>query len=108
MFPIQLTETAAKKTLGIMETEGKIGAYLRIGIRGGGCSGFEYVLDFANEVTDFDMEEEQHGLKVIIDQVSASHLEGTVIDYVDGLHGTGYKFNNPNAQRHCGCGQSFS
>lgn len=107
-FPVQLTEKAAKKALSVMESEGKTNQYLRVGVRGGGCSGFQYMLDFSDEVTEFDIQEEQHGLRVVIDEVSASHLAGVVVDFSDGLNGTGFKFDNPNASRHCGCGQSFS
>jgi len=81
---------------------------LRVAVRGGGCSGFEYALDFEDEARDTDMIYEQHGLKVIVDPISARYLEGTEIDYSLGMSGTGFKFNNPKAVGTCGCGSSFT
>ena len=81
---------------------------LRIAVRGGGCSGFEYALDFENDVRDTDLVYDQHGLRVIVDPISARYLTGTEIDYVFGMQGAGFKFNNPNAMGTCGCGSSFS
>ena len=81
---------------------------LRVAVRGGGCSGFEYALDFEDEARDTDMIYEQHGLKVIVDPISARYLEGTEIDYTLGMSGTGFKFNNPKAVGTCGCGSSFT
>lgn len=81
---------------------------LRVAVRGGGCSGFEYALDFEDETRDTDMIYEQHGLKVIVDPISARYLQGTEIDYTLGMSGTGFKFNNPKAVGTCGCGSSFT
>ncbi len=81
---------------------------LRIAVRGGGCSGFEYALDFENEVRDTDLVYQQGDLQVIVDPVSARYLQGTQIDYVFGMQGAGFKFNNPNAVGTCGCGSSFA
>ncbi|MCG8461954.1 MAG: iron-sulfur cluster assembly accessory protein, partial [Holophagales bacterium] len=81
---------------------------LRIAVRGGGCSGFEYALDFEDETRDTDLVYDQYGLRVIVDPVSARYLSGTEIDYVFGMQGAGFKFNNPNANGTCGCGSSFS
>ncbi len=81
---------------------------LRIAVRGGGCSGFEYALDFEMEARDTDVVYEQHGLRVIVDPISARYLKGTEIDYSIGMTGAGFKFNNPNAVGTCGCGSSFS
>lgn len=81
---------------------------LRIAVRGGGCSGFEYALDFEDEVRDTDLVYHQHDLKVIVDPISARYLKGTEIDYVFGMNGAGFKFNNPNAIGTCGCGSSFN
>ncbi|MEM8997143.1 MAG: iron-sulfur cluster assembly accessory protein [Acidobacteriota bacterium] len=81
---------------------------LRIAVRGGGCSGFEYALDFENEIRDTDLVYEQSDLQVIVDPISARYLAGTEIDYVFGMQGAGFKFNNPNAIGTCGCGSSFS
>lgn len=106
--PVNLTKEAASKIQEIMSKEGLANQWLRVGIRGGGCSGFEYVLDFAEKEGEMDFSYESEGVKILVDEISAGHLGGTTIDYVDGLNGSGFKFNNPNAQRHCGCGQSFS
>ena len=88
---------------GISEDHG-----LRIAVRGGGCSGFEYALDFENEQRDNDMTYLQGDLTVIVDPISARYLKGTEIDYVLGTSGAGFKFNNPNAVGTCGCGSSFA
>jgi iron-sulfur cluster assembly accessory protein len=88
---------------GIDETHG-----LRIAVRGGGCSGFEYSLDFESEARDNDWIYEQSGLTLYVDSVSARYLEGTSIDYVLGMAGAGFKFNNPQARGTCGCGSSFA
>ncbi|HET9211254.1 MAG TPA: iron-sulfur cluster assembly accessory protein [Thermoanaerobaculia bacterium] len=81
---------------------------LRIAVRGGGCSGFEYALDFENEARDNDWIYEQGDLTLYVDAVSAKYLEGTSIDYVLGTSGAGFKFNNPQARGTCGCGSSFA
>tara|TARA_R110002072_G_scaffold282814_1_gene446056 strand:+ start:1806 stop:2177 length:372 start_codon:yes stop_codon:yes gene_type:complete len=79
---------------------------LRVGLRGGGCAGFEYVLDFTSPKT-YDYLMYFEGIKVYIDPISAMHLEGVLIDYVTSLMGSGFKFINPNAKTTCGCGSSF-
>ena len=81
---------------------------LRVAVRGGGCSGFEYALDFEDESRETDLVYRQGDLKVIVDPVSARYLAGTEIDYVLGMAGTGFKFNNPKAVGTCGCGSSFA
>ncbi len=81
---------------------------LRVAVRGGGCSGFEYALDFELEPRENDFVLEYDGLKVFVDAVSARYLEGTEIDYVLGMTGAGFKFNNPKATGTCGCGSSFA
>lgn len=106
--PISLTERAAEMVQKAMEQE-KMGDHaLRIGVLGGGCSGLQYLLDFAERPTDMDFVDEQHGVTIFVDGFSAGHLSGTVIDYVDSIQGSGFKFENPNIQRTCGCGSSFS
>ena len=77
-------------------------------MRGGGCSGFSYFLEFAESANDGDRELETYGVKLFVDQKSYLYLAGTEVDYVDGLAGAGFKFQNPNARRTCGCGESFS
>ena len=107
---VTLTETAAKEILQFIQDGDYDGnAVLRIGVAGGGCSGFNYNLNIA---TDFDAVNDaksvQHGVEVVVDKKSALFLDGTTVDYVDGIEGRGFKFHNPNAKRTCGCGNSFS
>ena len=80
---------------------------LRVGVKGGGCSGLSYVLDFEKEPRTDDKVFEFDGLRVFMDPKSAIYLKGTQLDFSDGLNGTGFTFVNPNAQRTCGCGSSF-
>lgn len=108
-FPVTMTKKAVDMVASTREQEGlDTGSGLRVAVRGGGCSGFEYALDFENEVRDTDLVYEQHGLRLIVDPISARYLTGTEIDYVFGMQGAGFKFNNPNAIGTCGCGSSFS
>lgn len=79
-----------------------------MGVRGGGCSGMNYVLGFDNQLSEDDQVFEQDGIKLVCDMKSYLYLNGTEIDYEDGLNGSGFVFKNPNAKRSCGCGQSFS
>jgi iron-sulfur cluster assembly accessory protein len=81
---------------------------LRVAVMGGGCSGFQYALDFEQEARDTDESFEVDGLRVFVDPVSARYLEDVVIDYVFGMNGAGFKFNNPKATGTCGCGSSFA
>jgi iron-sulfur cluster assembly accessory protein len=81
---------------------------LRVAVMGGGCSGFQYALDFEREARPTDTVLEFDGLKVYVDPVSARYLKGTTIDYVLGMQGAGFKFSNPNAVGSCGCGSSFT
>ena len=108
-YPVTMTEKAVEMVSTTRSQEGIDGdSGLRIAVRGGGCSGFEYALDFENEVRDTDLVYEQHGLRLIVDPISARYLTGTEIDYVFGMQGAGFKFNNPNAIGTCGCGSSFT
>ncbi len=107
--PVTLTPKAIEMVKLALQEEGlgeKSG--LRIAVRGGGCSGLEYALDFSEDSRPGDSIYQIDGLTVFIDMASATFLQGTEIDYVSGLQGTGFKFNNPNAKRSCGCGSSFS
>ena len=107
--PIHLTDTAVEMVKVTREQEGMDESFgLRVAVRGGGCSGFEYALDFDREPRDNDTVLEFDGLKVFVDLVSSRYLEGTEIDYVKGIMGAGFKFNNPKAVGTCGCGSSFS
>ena len=82
--------------------------FIRVGVKSGGCSGLEYVLKFDNEKTDADQIFEDNGIKIIVDKKSILYLAGTTLEYSGGLNGKGFVFNNPNAARTCGCGESFS
>ena len=107
--PVTMTKKAADMVRITREQEGIDASHgLRIAVRGGGCSGFEYALDFEKEPRDNDWVYEQNGLTVFVDAVSAKYLEGTEIDYVLGATGAGFKFNNPQARGTCGCGSSFA
>ena len=103
-----LTPKAIEMTKKAISEEGLENHGLRIAVRGGGCSGLEYALDFADSSRMGDTVLELDGLKIYVDMASYQYLKGTVIDYVSGLQGSGYKFNNPNDKKSCGCGSSFS
>jgi iron-sulfur cluster assembly accessory protein len=106
--PIHLTESAVEAVKNAIQQEGEAGDSLRVSVVGGGCSGYQYNLDFEKEARMDDIQLDFNGVSILIDPVSAGYLKGTVIDYISGLQGTGFKFNNPNAKRTCGCGSSFS
>ncbi len=106
--PLGLTERAAEKVKEIRTTENIEDSYgLRLRVVGGGCSGFSYDLYF-DQNTPMDKEYAVHGVKLIVDQMSLQYLRGTEVDYIEGLQGAGFKFNNPNVKSTCGCGSSFS
>ncbi len=105
---IELTVKAAEKVKEIQEAEGLQEQGLRVRVIGGGCSGFSYDLFFEDEITDLDQRFESRGIPLYIDMMSFQYLEGTEIDYVEGLSGAGFKFQNPQAKQTCGCGSSFS
>jgi len=108
--PVTLTEVAAKEIKTIVEQQ-ELDAEkvrLRVGVKGGGCSGFSYILDLTEKERDTDEVFEQHGVKVIIDPKSLLYLEGVSIDFREEIMGRGFVFNNPNASATCGCGSSFS
>ena len=81
---------------------------LRVGVKGGGCSGFSYSLGFDDQVADTDQVSEVNGIKVVCDPKSFLYLNNTTVDFEDSLMGRGFKFDNPNASKSCGCGESFS
>lgn len=83
-------------------------AFIRVGVKGGGCSGLMYQLDFDNEIKEGDKQLEDNGITVVVDKKSMLYLVGTELDYQGGLNGKGFIFKNPNAERTCGCGESFS
>ncbi len=107
--PLTLSEKAVRMVKLTREEE-KLDAAsgLRVAVRGGGCSGFEYALDFELEARDTDIVLEYDDLSVFVDPISARYLEGTEIDYILGTTGAGFKFNNPKATGTCGCGSSFA
>lgn len=106
--PIFLTAEAVAAIKRAISEEGEAGDSLRVSVVGGGCSGYQYNLDFDKEARMGDIVIPLDGVSVFLDPISAGYLRGTVVDYVSGLQGTGFKFNNPNARRTCGCGHSFS
>ena len=106
---IALTETAAKEIKNIIKDQGlSEQAALRVGVKGGGCSGFIYVLDLTEDAGETDEVMESHGIKVLADRKSYLYLNGTEIDFKDEVMGRGFVFKNPNATHTCGCGSSFS
>ena len=105
---ISLTDTAAAKVSGLLEEEGNTELYLRVAVRPGGCSGYSYEMFFDSELFDDDVRMVSNGVRVVVDPASAALLQGSSLDYKDGLQAAGFSINNPNATRTCGCGQSFS
>jgi iron-sulfur cluster assembly accessory protein len=106
--PIVMTAKAVEMVKSAMTEEGLQGHGIRVGVVGGGCSGFQYSMDFEKQPADGDLTFEQEGITFYVDPMSSMYLQGVTIDYVQGLQGAGFKFNNPNAKQTCGCGQSFS
>jgi len=105
---ITLTPVAAEKVKGLLAGRGNAQAGLRVGVRGGGCSGNSYFMEFCDAEAPEDQVIESHGVRLVVDSRSAMLLGGTEVDYVEGLMGTGFKFNNPNVRHNCACGESFS
>ena len=107
--PITLTATAASKVAELIAAEGVEEALaLRIAVKSGGCSGFQYDMYFDSEFAADDVVREFDGVKVVVDAASAELLTGATLDFTDGLQGAGFHISNPNATRTCGCGNSFS
>jgi len=106
-MPVTLTEQAANHVRNFLAKRGK-GVGLRLGVRTSGCSGLAYRLEYADVVSQEDVQFESHGVKVVVDRKSLAFLEGTELDYAkEGLN-EGFKFNNPNVKDECGCGESFN
>jgi len=105
---ITLTDHASVKVKELMDAEGVEDLALRVAVRPGGCSGFSYEMFFDTERAADDTETSYGPVKVVVDAASAQMLTGATLDYKDGLQGGGFSINNPNAQRTCGCGSSFS
>lgn len=107
-MPLKITDKAIEMVKKALAEENIPDHGLRIAVQGGGCSGLQYALDFSNEARMGDSVFLVNGLNIYIDMASLQYLKGAEIDYISGLNGTGFKFNNPNATRTCGCGHSFS
>jgi len=105
---ITLTDNAAVKVKDLITQEGDDKLMLRVAVRPGGCSGFSYEMFFDSELEKDDITLDYSGVKVVVDPSSAQLLDGATLDYKDGLQDAGFAINNPNAQKTCGCGQSFS
>ena len=106
---IEITERAAKEVRRIVADQSLGSATaLRVGVKGGGCSGFSYTLGFDDQIAEVDQVTELDGIRIVCDPKSFLYLNGTQIDFEDNLMGRGFKFGNPNATKSCGCGESFS
>ncbi|HWK31326.1 MAG TPA: iron-sulfur cluster assembly accessory protein [Terriglobales bacterium] len=106
--PLSMTDNAVTKVKEIMAQQDPVPAGLRVGVVGGGCSGFSYNMTFENQQGMMDKVFTFDGLKVFVDGTSAMYLDGCVVDYVETLEAAGFKFENPNVKSTCGCGSSFS
>ena len=106
--PISLTRNAIAKVKGIMAQQNPAPAGLRVGVVGGGCSGFSYSLQFDTSAGMMDKVFDMDGLKVFVDATSIMYLNGCRVDYIETLEGAGFKFENPNVKSTCGCGSSFN
>ncbi len=107
---IKVSDTAKLKVVQLMKDDGfnPTQDFVRVGVKSGGCSGLSYDLKFDNNALEEDKVFEDNGVKIIVDKRSFLYLVGTTLEYSGGLNGTGFVFNNPNANRTCGCGESFS
>lgn len=107
-FPITVTNEALEQVKRLVTKDGRPDVFLRVGVKGGGCSGFEYVLKLDVKHTPFDVELDAEGVKIVSDTKSAAFLAGSSLVYTGNLIGGGFKIENPNAARSCGCGSSFT
>ena len=107
---IKVSESAKRRITALMKEDGydALRDYVRVGVKSGGCSGLSYDLKFDKAQTDGDKLIEDNEIKIVVDKKSVLYLAGTILEYSGGLNGKGFVFNNPNAQRTCGCGESFS
>jgi iron-sulfur cluster insertion protein len=103
-----VTANAAKRVEKLIAMEGKPGLMLRVGVLGGGCSGFQYQITLDDTAGDDDVVTEHHGVKLVVDQTSLGLLAGSEVDFVEDLVGASFQIRNPNAASTCGCGSSFS
>ena len=107
---IKVSDTASKKIIAMMQEDGFdfTKDYVRVGVKSGGCSGLSYELKFDNQIGENDKIFEDNNIRIAVEKKSFLYLAGTVLEFSGGLNGKGFVFNNPNAQRTCGCGESFS
>ncbi len=105
---ISVTPKAAEKVKEFMKQEGREDLFLRVYVSGGGCAGLSYGMGFEEKADEEDTVIEQNGVKLLVDSYSSRHLQGTEIDYIESLMGSGFKINNPNVTKSCSCGHSFS
>ena len=107
---IKVSDTARKKIVDMMKDDGFDAAkdYVRVGVKSGGCSGLSYELKFDNQIGENDKVFEDNDVKIAVEKKSFLYLAGTILEFSGGLNGKGFVFNNPNASRTCGCGESFS
>ena len=107
---IQVTQEAKTKLISLMKEEGhdESSSFVRVGVNSGGCSGLSYDLGFDDKENEDDKSFEDNGIKIVVNKKSYLYLIGTVLEYSGGLNGKGFVFNNPNASRTCGCGESFA
>jgi iron-sulfur cluster assembly protein len=106
-MPVSVTAAAAERIKNFLHSRGH-GVGLRLGIKKTGCSGYAYVVNYADEITDTDRVFEQQGVKVIVDQESLGYIDGTEVDFVKQGLNEAFKFRNPNVKGECGCGESFT
>ena len=107
---IRVSQTAKDRLVSLIAEEGKDlrQAYLRVGVASGGCSGLSYKMDIVDDVQEGDQMFEDEGVRILVEKRSLLYLLGTTLEYSGGLNGKGFSFNNPNASRTCGCGESFA
>lgn len=107
---VNVSENAKSKIISLLAEEGKTldNHYIRVGVASGGCSGLSYKMEFTGENNPEDKQFEDNGVKILVDKKSLLYLVGTILEYEGGLNGKGFSFNNPNASRTCGCGESFA
>ena len=105
---INISNPARDRLLHLLEKDKKENSFVRVGVESGGCSGLSYNLDFDKEKNEDDELIDNNGIKLLINKKSFLYLVGTTLEFSDGLNGKGFVFNNPNASRTCGCGESFS
>ncbi len=107
---IKVSETAKNKVISLLQEEGKSleNSYVRVSVASGGCSGLSYKMDIVEQAQEGDKEVVDQGVRILVDKKSLLYLIGTTLEYSGGLNGKGFAFNNPNASRTCGCGESFA